>query len=90
MEDWDQCLIDVIMVHKLDETHFLISFSYHIRIGQETLMEEDLADEEIENELSPIAVQLAYVWQVLQALRYMSCQMTQISYKVFFSNISLS
>lgn len=53
-------------------------------------MEEDLADEEIENELSPIAVQLAYVWQVLQALRYMSCQMTQISYKVFFSNISLS
>uniref|UniRef100_A0A7N0TXD1 Signal recognition particle subunit SRP72 n=1 Tax=Kalanchoe fedtschenkoi TaxID=63787 RepID=A0A7N0TXD1_KALFE len=35
------------------------------RIGQETLMEENLADDEIENELSPIAVQLAYVWQIL-------------------------
>ncbi|CAM8916084.1 unnamed protein product [Rhodiola kirilowii] len=35
------------------------------RIGQETLMEENLADDEIENELSPIAVQLAYVWQLL-------------------------
>ncbi|KAK9276649.1 hypothetical protein L1049_006185 [Liquidambar formosana] len=35
------------------------------RIGQETLMEENLADDEIENELAPIAVQLAYVGQLL-------------------------
>ncbi|XP_071706357.1 uncharacterized protein [Rutidosis leptorrhynchoides] len=33
--------------------------------GQETLMEENLADDEIENELAPIAVQLAYVHQLL-------------------------
>ncbi|KAE8692312.1 SRP72 RNA-binding domain isoform 2 [Hibiscus syriacus] len=35
------------------------------RIGQETLTEENLADEDIENELAPIAVQLAYVHQLL-------------------------
>ncbi|KAK6144033.1 hypothetical protein DH2020_020853 [Rehmannia glutinosa] len=35
------------------------------RIGQETLMEEDLADADIEIELAPIAVQLAYVQQIL-------------------------
>lgn len=35
------------------------------RIGQETLMDENLADDEIENELAPIAVQLAYVQQML-------------------------
>ncbi|MFS7933852.1 putative tetratricopeptide-like helical domain superfamily [Helianthus anomalus] len=35
------------------------------RIGQETLMEENLADDEIEIELAPIAVQLAYVQQLL-------------------------
>ncbi|KAK6164177.1 hypothetical protein DH2020_001041 [Rehmannia glutinosa] len=35
------------------------------RIGQETLMEENLADDDIETELAPIAVQLAYVQQVL-------------------------
>lgn len=35
-----------------------------IRIGQEVLMEDNLADDEIELELSPIAVQLAYVQQV--------------------------
>ncbi|KAL6539014.1 hypothetical protein OROMI_025340 [Orobanche minor] len=35
------------------------------RIGQETLMEENLADVKIENELAPIAIQLAYVQQVL-------------------------
>ncbi|XP_014506927.1 signal recognition particle subunit SRP72 [Vigna radiata var. radiata] len=35
------------------------------RIGQEVLMEDNLADDEIELELSPIAVQLAYVQQLL-------------------------
>ncbi|KAK3014302.1 hypothetical protein RJ639_008873 [Escallonia herrerae] len=35
------------------------------RIGQETLMEDNLADDEIDIELAPIAVQLAYVQQLL-------------------------
>ncbi|KAL0435428.1 UNVERIFIED_CONTAM: Signal recognition particle subunit SRP72 [Sesamum radiatum] len=35
------------------------------RIGQETLMEENLADDDIEIELAPLAVQLAYVQQLL-------------------------
>ncbi|KAF8390589.1 hypothetical protein HHK36_025116 [Tetracentron sinense] len=35
------------------------------RIGQETLMEDNWADDEIEIELAPIAVQLAYVRQLL-------------------------
>lgn len=35
-----------------------------VRIGQETLLEENLPDDEIEIELAPIAVQLAYVQQV--------------------------
>ncbi|XP_055815021.1 uncharacterized protein LOC129884760 [Solanum dulcamara] len=35
------------------------------RIGQETLMEENLADDDVEIELAPIAVQLAYVQQIL-------------------------
>ncbi|XP_031476692.1 uncharacterized protein LOC116248184 [Nymphaea colorata] len=35
------------------------------RIGQEMLMEDDCTEEEIENELAPIAVQLAYVQQML-------------------------
>ncbi|KAI3520463.1 hypothetical protein L1887_09899 [Cichorium endivia] len=35
------------------------------RIGQETLMDENLADDRIEVELAPIAVQLAYVQQLL-------------------------
>ncbi|XP_042031974.1 signal recognition particle subunit SRP72-like [Salvia splendens] len=35
------------------------------RIGQETLMEENLLDDDIEIELAPIAVQLGYVHQVL-------------------------
>ncbi|CAN6937651.1 unnamed protein product [Brassica oleracea] len=35
------------------------------RIGQETLTDDGFADEDIENELAPIAVQLAYVQQVL-------------------------
>lgn len=35
------------------------------RIGQEMLMDEDYADEEIEAELAPISVQLAYIQQLL-------------------------
>nr|GMD21504.1 signal recognition particle subunit SRP72-like [Ipomoea batatas] len=35
------------------------------RIGQESLMEENLADEDIEMELAPIAVQLAFVHKIL-------------------------
>ncbi|KAI0491285.1 hypothetical protein KFK09_025545 [Dendrobium nobile] len=35
------------------------------RIGQEMLMDEDYADEEIESELAPISVQLAYIQQLL-------------------------
>lgn len=35
------------------------------RVGQESLMEENWADDDIENELAPIAVQLAYVQQLL-------------------------
>ncbi|KAG7979909.1 hypothetical protein I3843_05G154300 [Carya illinoinensis] len=35
------------------------------RIGQETLLEDNLPDDEIEIELAPIAVQLAYVQQLL-------------------------
>ncbi|KAL4193620.1 hypothetical protein AMTRI_Chr06g177680 [Amborella trichopoda] len=35
------------------------------RMGQEMLMEDDFAEEEIENELAPIAVQLAYVQQLM-------------------------
>ncbi|KAK4358939.1 hypothetical protein RND71_021168 [Anisodus tanguticus] len=35
------------------------------RIGQEMLMEENLADDDVEIELAPIAVQIAYVQQIL-------------------------
>ncbi|CAN4075889.1 unnamed protein product [Withania somnifera] len=35
------------------------------RIGRETLMEENLADDDVETELAPIAVQIAYVHQIL-------------------------
>lgn len=35
-----------------------------VRIGQEMLMDEDYADDDIETELAPIAVQIAYVQQV--------------------------
>lgn len=46
-------------------TTCLLNVAIHFcRIGQETLMDENLADDEIENELAPIAVQLAYVRQV--------------------------
>ncbi|XP_078440836.1 SRP72 RNA-binding domain-containing protein [Wolffia australiana] len=34
------------------------------RIGQETLMEDDILDDEMESELAPITVQLAYVQQL--------------------------
>lgn len=34
------------------------------RVGRETLMNESLADDDIEIELAPIAVQLAYVQKV--------------------------
>ena len=35
------------------------------RVGQEALMDDNWADDEIESELAPIAVQLAYVQQVI-------------------------
>jgi signal recognition particle subunit SRP72 len=35
------------------------------RIGQETLTEDNYAEDDVENELAPIATQLAYVQQVL-------------------------
>lgn len=37
---------------------------FPVRIGQEALLEDNLPDDEIEIELAPIAVQLAYVQQV--------------------------
>lgn len=39
-------------------------YSTFFRIGQETLLEENLEADEVEIELAPIAVQLAYVQQV--------------------------
>ncbi|CAH2042870.1 unnamed protein product [Thlaspi arvense] len=42
-----------------------VIFSMIIRIGQETLMEENLADDDVEIELAPITVQLAYVQQLM-------------------------
>lgn len=42
----------------------LIHIFFLIRIGHETLADENYADDEIEIELAPIAVQLAYVQQV--------------------------
>jgi signal recognition particle subunit SRP72 len=38
------------------------------RVGRETLIEEELPEEEVEDELTPLAVQLAFVQQ-LQASR---------------------
>lgn len=40
------------------------SFDILGRVGQETLMDDNLAEDDIEIELAPIAVQLAYVQQV--------------------------
>lgn len=49
----------------IHEVAYTYVYSYiFIRIGQEILMEDNLPDDEIEIELSPIAVQLAYVQQV--------------------------
>lgn len=56
---------------------FLSAGEYNLgdyaRIGQEMLMEEDYADDEIESELAPIAVQLAYVHQVSNKQRFCKC-----------------
>ena len=41
-----------------------LALFFLVRIGQETLMDENIPDDEIEIELAPIAVQLAYVKQV--------------------------
>lgn len=41
-----------------------VDMFFPVRIGQETLLEDNLPDDEIEIELAPIAVQLAYVQQV--------------------------
>lgn len=37
---------------------------FFVRIGQETLTDDNFAEDDIEIELAPIAVQLAYVQQV--------------------------
>lgn len=51
------------------------------RIGQETLIEEEYTTDEIENELAPISVQLAYVQQAqgrtMEALESYSLQLKQ-------------
>lgn len=49
--------------HKYTDAEQLLLSSR--RIGQETLMDESLADDGIEIELAPIAVQLAYVQQLM-------------------------
>lgn len=43
-----------------------------VRIGQETLLEDNFPDDEIGIELAPIAVQLAYVQQV-RLLHFFKC-----------------
>ena len=43
---------------------WMLTLQYFVRLGQEMLMDEDYGDEEIETELAPISVQLAYVRQV--------------------------
>ena len=47
------------------------------RIGQETLTDDGFADEDIENELGPISVQLAYVQQVFFMLLALSLTLCQ-------------
>lgn len=54
---------------------------FWIRIGQEVLMEDNLADDEIEMELSPIAVQLAYVQQVKVLISKFNFSLKQV---IFF------
>jgi len=55
---------------------YLLFIFFFIRIGQESLMEDNWPDEDIENELSPIAVQLGYVQQVgvLISLLFILCK----------------
>lgn len=48
-----------VVISPLDANVLLV-----VRIGQESLMEDNLLDDDIEIELAPIAVQLAYVQQV--------------------------
>ncbi|KAK9286416.1 hypothetical protein L1049_014812 [Liquidambar formosana] len=60
------------------------------RIGQETLMEENWADDEIENELSPIAVQLAYVGQLLGKTPYAIEAYTDIINRNLADELSLA
>lgn len=49
-----------------------VNLNVYARIGQEMLMEEDYADDEIESELAPVAVQLAYVKQAIS--KFGSCK----------------
>lgn len=62
------------IIHLLFETistdHLFTECSGFCRVGQETLMEENLADDEIEIELAPISVQLGYVQQVIKYFQY--------------------
>jgi signal recognition particle subunit SRP72 len=48
-----------VIVYSLDADVLFL-----VRIGQETLMEENWPDDDIEIELAPLAVQLAYLQQV--------------------------
>lgn len=70
-----------------DAETFLLSAR---RIGQETLMDETLADDEIENELSPIAVQLAYVSQLLGQIQEAIVAYTDIINKNLADESSLA
>lgn len=42
----------------------ILMYLIFVRIGQETLTDDNFAEDDIEIELAPIAVQLAYVQQV--------------------------
>lgn len=52
------------------------------RIGQETLMEENLLDDDIETELAPVVVQLGYVQQVLSKCDISICLSPPFSERV--------
>ncbi|XP_051142581.1 uncharacterized protein LOC127259346 [Andrographis paniculata] len=60
------------------------------RIGQETLMEENLADDDIEIELAPIVVQLAYVQKILGNHEEAFVQYTNIIKKSLADESSLA
>lgn len=45
-------------------TSYSVSPFLVIRIGQESLIEEEIPEDEIEDELAPISVQLSYLHQV--------------------------